>query len=170
VWGSSGLVVDGVPIPDAAAVNVQKIASLVPGDRVPNEMSPLIALRKGKPVLAVATIGSSLIPETLRVLVGTLGNDGGLAAVMAAPPLLLNIDPMPPGMSPNQFPIHVPLNTYDPDFLARLRALGVNVQERSAQQVATIKGTAAVVAIDGQGGAVRSAEVPGIVSFVAAAD
>jgi gamma-glutamyltranspeptidase/glutathione hydrolase len=170
VWGSSGLVVEGVPIPDAAAVNVQRIASLVPGDRVPNEMSPLIAMRNGKPVLAVATIGSSLIQETLRVLVGTLGNGGDLAAVMAAPPLLLNIDPMPPGMSPNQFPIHVPLNAYDPDFLARLRALGVNVQERSAQQVTTMKGTAAVVAIDGQGGVMRSAEVPGMVSFAAAAD
>ena len=170
VWGSSGLVVEGVPIPDAAAVNVQRIASLVPGDRVPNEMSPLIAMRSGKPVLAVATIGSSLIQETLRVLVGTLGNGGGLAAVMAAPPLLVNIDPMPPGMSPNQFPVHVPLNAYDPDFLARLRALGVNVQERSAQQVATIKGTAAVVAIDGRGGVMRSAEVPGMVSFATAAD
>jgi hypothetical protein len=104
----------------------------------------------------------------MRLLVGMLGNGGDLQAVIAAPPLLLNIEAQPPGGSPVQYPVHVPTKAYDPDFLARLRAAGVNVQERSVQQVAPIKGTAAVVTIDASSGAMRSVETPGIFSFAAA--
>ena len=37
-------------------------------------MPPVIVMRGEKPVLAVATVGSSLIAETARVLLATLGN------------------------------------------------------------------------------------------------
>jgi gamma-glutamyltranspeptidase / glutathione hydrolase len=168
IWGSTGFVVDGVPIPDAAAVNAAQLAHVVPGQRVANEMSPLIAIRNGKPVLAIATIGSSLISETMRLLVGLLGNGVDLPSVTAAPPLLLNIEPGLSGERPEQYPLHVPSDAYSSDFLARLHAADVNVQERSKQQVAAIKGTAAVVAIDVSSGTRRSAETPGIFSFTAA--
>jgi hypothetical protein len=96
---------------------------------------------------------------------GMLGNGGDLTTVTAAPPLLLNIEPAPPGAS---LPVHVPTNAYSVDFLGQLRAAGINVQERSIQQVAPIKGTAAVIAIDVSTGIRRSAETPSVVSFVAA--
>ena len=69
-------------------MNAAQLVHIVPGQRVPNEMSPLIAMRNGKPVLAIATLGSSLIPETMGLLVGILARqrrrfgrrDGGSAA------------------------------------------------------------------------------------------
>jgi len=70
IWGDTGIVVDGVPIPDSAAFQQTRLASLKPGDRLPHEIIDIIAFSGAKPVLATASIGSSLVPESLRVLLG----------------------------------------------------------------------------------------------------
>ena len=93
VWGTTGIVVGGVPIADAAGINKYRLVSLKPGARVPNEMAPIIVMKESKPVLATAAIGSSLTAETVRLLVGILGNRIDAATVMAAPPLLYNYEP-----------------------------------------------------------------------------
>jgi gamma-glutamyltranspeptidase/glutathione hydrolase len=166
VWGSTGIVVGGVPIPDAGGVMAARIMQLEPGQRVPNEMSPVIVLREGRPVLGVATIGVSLIQETVRVLLEALVEGNDVSAVMAAPPLLLTIAE-PSSRAGLPMPLSVPEKAYNSDILTRLRAQGVTVVERPAAEVAALRGTAAVVHTVPQGRSSRSAEVPGVSVFAA---
>jgi gamma-glutamyltranspeptidase/glutathione hydrolase len=56
-WGSTGIFVDGISIPDSASVNRVQIAKLKPGDRLPEPTFPLIALKNEKPYLASSSIG-----------------------------------------------------------------------------------------------------------------
>jgi gamma-glutamyltranspeptidase / glutathione hydrolase len=167
VWGATGIVVDGVPIPDAGGVMASRLIHLQPGHRVPNEMSPVIVLREGRPVLGIATIGVSLIQETVRVLLEALVAGNDVSTVMAASPLLLNIAEPPSGVGPPTMPLSVPDKAYNSDILTRLRAQGVTVVERPAAEVATLRGTAAVVQAAPRGRSSRSAEVPGISVFAA---
>ena len=51
---------------DAAGFQQSQLAAIAPGDRLPTGMSPSIVTRDGKPILAIATVGSSLFPETAR--------------------------------------------------------------------------------------------------------
>ena len=165
VWGSTGIVVGGVPIPDAGGVMASRLMQIEPGHRVPNEMSPVIVLREDKPVLGIATIGVSLIQETVRVLLGALVAGNDVSTVMAAPPLLLTIAEPASGAGPPTMPLSVPDKAYHSDILARLRAQGVTVVERPAAEVAMYRGTATVVQVPPQGRLSRSAEVPGVSVF-----
>jgi len=95
-----------------------------------------------KPVLAIASVGSSLVPETVRLVVGTLANRLDPLAAMAAPPLLINMEPMKPGESFLTKPELIPEGAYDLEFLQHLRESGVNIEQKSQQEVYGIKGTA----------------------------
>ncbi len=90
IWGDTGIVVDGVPIPDSAGFQQTTLAGLKPGDRVPHQIIDTIAFEGDKPVLATGWIGVSLIPESVRVLLGVWAGTGS-RDVMAAPPLLAEI-------------------------------------------------------------------------------
>ena len=158
-WGTTGIVVGGVPLSDAACFQQQKLAALTPGDRVPNEIAPVIAMTGGKPSLAVTSIGASLLPETIRILLGSLGNQLDMPTVVAAPPLLLNFDYSKRGM------VQVPEGRYDQDFLTNLKASGFAVQTKSPQDVLGIKGTAVIGTISAASGARQSVENPGIIGF-----
>jgi gamma-glutamyltranspeptidase / glutathione hydrolase len=76
LWGSTGLVVGGVSIPDAANFQQQRLLAAGPGGRIPNEMNPALVLRKGELVLASSCIGAGLHEVTLQALVRVL--DQGL--------------------------------------------------------------------------------------------
>jgi gamma-glutamyltranspeptidase / glutathione hydrolase len=165
LWGTTGMVVGGIPIPDAAGLQQERLAAINPGDRVPNDMVPVIALKAGQPVLAISGIGSSLMPETVRIIIATFGNHLDLTAIMAAPPLLINAEPWKPGDTLATRAELVPEGAYDPDFLKTLKTAGLNIEERSRQQVYIVKGTAVPVSIDLANGLRRSVETPGIVDF-----
>src|SRR3546814_15127821 len=99
VWGSTGIVVGGIPIPDSAGFQQQALAKLKPGARLPNPMVQTIVLKKGKPVLATAAIGSSLIPESFTMVLGIVAQKQSLADTQAAPrrrPKFLLRQPIPP--------------------------------------------------------------------------
>ncbi len=158
-WGSTGIVVGGIPIPDAAGLQQWRLAAIQPGDRVPNDMAPVIVMHAAKPVMAVACVGASLLAETTRILLGTLGNRLDLQTVLEAPPLLYNFQPQKAGI---QF---VPETAYDFDFLRNLEAAGVHTEKKSRIEVLTIKGTAAVGAINPQTGYWRTIETPALFSL-----
>jgi len=168
LWGTTGIVVGGIPISDAAGFQQASIAMIKPGHLVPHDMTPAIAMAGNKPVLAVASIGESLTPETLRVLVGTLANHLDPLAVMAAPHLLVNNQPEKAGESFSTKPELVPEGAYDLDFLQHLRTLGVNTEQKSKQEANTLRGTAVLGTIDPRSGVLRSAETPGVFGFAAA--
>ena len=69
-WGSTGIVVGGIPIADAASVNQYRMVGMTPGDRVPDDLAPCIAIKEGKPVFAIGSIGFAHRRETARILMG----------------------------------------------------------------------------------------------------
>ncbi len=162
LWGDTGLFVQGVPIPAPAGVNRPRLQAIAPGARVPGDMAPLIVLRGGRPVLAVAAIGTSLTQETVRLVAGLLPPGTDLEANVAAPPLLLNIDQFaaPLGSRAEL----VPDGVYPPALIDAAKRLGMVVQPIPAQRVLVLRGTAALAKV-GPNGAAHSAEVPGVLVF-----
>jgi gamma-glutamyltranspeptidase/glutathione hydrolase len=159
LWGTTGMVVRGVPLSDAACFQQQALAELTPGDRVPNDISPIIVMTAGKPSLAVTSIGAALLPETVRILLGLLGNRLDAPTVMAAPPLLLNTNYSIRGM------VQVPEGRYDKDFLSSLGAAGLGVRIAPEGETRGIKGTAVIATISPETGLRQSVEDAGIFSF-----
>jgi gamma-glutamyltranspeptidase / glutathione hydrolase len=72
LWGSTGIFVDGVSIPDSAAFQQPRIARIKPGDRLPEETYPIIVLKNGKPYLASSCTGSATHQNTMSNLVNVL--------------------------------------------------------------------------------------------------
>src|SRR4030095_16228531 len=68
LWGSTGIFVDGISIPDSANFQQQMIARTGPGKRLPETTNPLIVLKDGKPVLASTAVGSGLHQAMLQNL------------------------------------------------------------------------------------------------------
>lgn len=71
-WGTSGIFVDGVSIPDSASFQQRDIQRTGPGARLPEWMNPTIVLKEGAPVLASTCIGFSLHEMTVQLLVDML--------------------------------------------------------------------------------------------------
>jgi gamma-glutamyltranspeptidase/glutathione hydrolase len=166
VWGDTGIVVDGVPIADAASINKARLLRTKPGDRLGNDMAPLIALRNGRPVLAIATIGSSLVQENARLVGGLLASGLDLQTLMSAPPLLLNYtDPFVPGQAVVDRIEPVPAGGYDANMLQSLAAVGVRLREEPLPTVRGLRGTAVVGVMDQPGRGPRTVEVPALAAF-----
>src|SRR5262249_33644781 len=72
IWGSTGIFVDGISIPDSASIQQGQIANIKPGDRLPEVTDPVIVLKDGKPYLASSSIGSGLHQTTMNNLVNVL--------------------------------------------------------------------------------------------------
>jgi len=67
MWGSTGIFVDGVSIPDSASFQQQLLAQITPGDFLPTPLNPSIALRDGTPVLAGSTVGNVHYAQVQRL-------------------------------------------------------------------------------------------------------
>jgi gamma-glutamyltranspeptidase / glutathione hydrolase len=163
LWGDTGIVVDGIPIPNAGGIYQYKLATVQPGGRLSSDMAPVIVIDKHAPVLAVATVGTSLVQETVRVVASSLRGDKTIQNIMAAPPLLLNIEAPKDPLAPREVP--VPKKGYDDSFLAEVEKAGIPITQLPAERVLAIKGTAAAGLIDHTTGQLRGAEVPGVVVF-----
>ncbi|MFF7987959.1 gamma-glutamyltransferase [Streptomyces sp. NPDC007901] len=85
MWGTTGIVVDGVPIPDPAAFQQQALAQLAPGERLSMPVEPAVALRRGRPVLACSSIGVGLHPATVQGLHRVLALRQPVAAAVGEP-------------------------------------------------------------------------------------
>lgn len=166
IWGNTGIVVGGIPIPNSAGFQQERLAQLQPGGRLPNEIADTIILnRDHQPVLATAGIGSALLPETLRVIVSAIGQQRDLATVAAAPPLLINVDPKSYALPLAQRPVPVPAGAYDAPFLDNLKSTGLTVTEVPVPIVAGVRGTLALVALDPKTAERTAPEVPGVMVF-----
>jgi gamma-glutamyltranspeptidase / glutathione hydrolase len=77
IWGTTGIVVDGIAIPDPAAFQQRALARLDPGAHLPMPVNPAIAQRDGQPVLASSSVGAGLHSVTVQQLnsVLRLGTD-----------------------------------------------------------------------------------------------
>jgi gamma-glutamyltranspeptidase / glutathione hydrolase len=72
LWGTTGIFVDGVSIPDSATYQQYQIARIKPGDRLPDTTNPVIVLKNDKPYLGSACTGSALNQYTMSNLVNVL--------------------------------------------------------------------------------------------------
>lgn len=168
-WGSTGIVVGGIPVSDAAGFQQSAIAAAGPGARLPTGMAPLLALRENRPVLALAAIGASLVPETLRLALGVLAHHLDLRTLLAAP-AVFESEPPPPGAPITETTLALPDGVYPPAFLDRLEAGHVPFVLRSRQETALTKGTAAVATLthdDTGQPTLAAAETPGVFAFAA---
>jgi hypothetical protein len=162
-WGDTGIVVGGVPIADAGAINKDELAKVKPGEHVPSVISPVLALRESRPVLAVGAVGAGVIPETVRVVAGVLAQGRDLRTLMEAPPLLANVDP---ALGPLwDWRETLPAGAYEPRLRQAIEALGVHVMEGTPQRVQALRGTASAVVIDQPGGAPSAVESPKVFGF-----
>jgi gamma-glutamyltranspeptidase / glutathione hydrolase len=169
VWGDTGIIVDGIPLPDSAAFQQARLATIKPGDRVPHEIIDTIVLDDAnRPVLATGSIGSSLVPESLRVLLGYLGQHQDLATLMAQPPLLANLDFGNISQAPGARAVPLVQGAYSPELMAKLRDAHANVSEVPPATAAGLRGTLAAVAIDAKTGKRTAANQPGVMVFNAA--
>jgi len=91
MWGSSGIFVDGISIPDAAGFQQQVLATVTPGDPLPNPMNPSLVTRDGTPVLAMSSIGAGLMETTLQCMISVL-REGATVAQAVSQPLIHHID------------------------------------------------------------------------------
>jgi len=151
MWGDTGIVVGGVPLSGAGGLYRSRMAGLAPRAHVPADMVPLVALRNGKPVLAVATVGSSLTPETTRMTAGLLGG-GEPGQWAAAPPLLIPYASADPGAEA------VPSGAYTAEFLAALKSANVKIQTEPPARTAALRGTSAFAV--STAGSWRTVETP----------
>ena len=163
LWGETGIVVQGVAIPSPAPIYRHVLVRTRPGDRLASDMAPVIALRDGRPALAVAAIGVSVVQETVRLADALLRSGAEPATAMAAPPLLLNVDQSQSFATRAEI---VPAGAYPPAMLDQLRAAGLKVEEVDAARALALRGTA-VFGLAGEAGA-RSVEVPGVMGFAEA--
>jgi len=162
IWGDTGIVVDGIPIPDSASFQQAALANNKPGDRVPHRIIDTIAFDGDTPVLATGSIGSSLVPESLRVLVGFLGQHQDLATLMGAPPLLSNLNMSPIERPAWQLAVPIPSGAYSADFISKLKTLGLVLDVLPAPTVSGLRGTLAAVSIDPKTGKRTAVDQPGI--------
>ena len=164
-WGSTGIVVGGIPLSGVAGIEQALLATVKPGERLPGIACPVIVMAGNKPVLALATVGMSLIPETVRLVLGAVGNHLDSQTVVAAPPLLSNFERPQAGESYTWKHQFVPEGAYNAGFLNDLEASGVELEQKPKGQVLALRGTAALATIDTRTGIRRSVEDPTIIDF-----
>jgi gamma-glutamyltranspeptidase/glutathione hydrolase len=124
MWGKTGIFVDGVSVNDSASFQQQQIATVGPGQRLPDPTNPAIIQKDGKPVLGCGSMGSGLHQKTIQCLVNVL--DFGLSPKEAidAPYLMF------PKYSADGKQVQQVLRGAFPEAtLARARALGLAIEE-----------------------------------------
>jgi len=67
-WGRTGIIVDGVSIPDSAAIQTDAVAAAGPGNRLPDPATPLVVVKDGRAVLGLSTIGANLGVDMLKTI------------------------------------------------------------------------------------------------------
>ncbi len=75
LWGSTGIFVDGISIPDSASQQQRLVDRAGPGNRLPDTIDPLIVFKDDKPVLVSAAIGSAGHQATLQNVINILDFD-----------------------------------------------------------------------------------------------
>ncbi len=165
IWGDTGIVVGGIPIPDSAGFQQTLLATIKPGDRVPNEMVQTIVFTGGKPTMATAAIGSSGMLETVKLVLAVAGQGLDLATVQAAPPPLYNFMLARPGQSAMTRGLAIPDGAYPVEFVKNLEALNVKVTKIPAATANGLRGTVVAVKIDPDTGERQTVETPDVLIF-----
>ncbi len=165
IWGDTGIVVGGIPIPDSAGFQQARLGTIRPGDRLPNEMVQTIVFSGDKPILATAAIGSSMILETIKLVLAAAGQGLHLETVQAAPPLLYNYMLAQPGQHVMNRGLVIPDGAYSALFVKNLEAQGLKVTKIPSSTANGLRGTVVAVKIDPTTKVKETVETPGVLIF-----
>lgn len=127
-WGTNGLNIDGISIPDAASIQVGAVAATTPGERLPDPTNPGLILKDGKPYLGFASIGAGLHQRTIAALTSVM--DFGMTPQEAidAPAFGLQIFSADPANAPHLGQTFGEGELAD-EMKAELEAMGMTIQE-----------------------------------------
>ena len=120
-WGSVGMFVDGISIPDSASFQQLQIAEAGPGKRLPDPTNPTLFLKDGKPVLASSSIGGGLHERTFASLLDVLVHGKTPQEAIDAKPLVLSWGEL------GDRALLAEEGTHDEDFLDESEDLGLNI-------------------------------------------
>lgn len=130
LWGSTGIFVDGVSIPDPASFQQDMAARAGPGRRLPNVVNPVIVLHDGVPFFVAGAIGNALHECMLQALVDVVDYDLEPAAAMARP---MFWGPWWGG-TPEEYGLEAVDPGFSPEVLAAAAALGRPCRELEASE------------------------------------
>jgi gamma-glutamyltranspeptidase/glutathione hydrolase len=147
-WGTTGIFVDGVSIPDSASFQQQRILDAGPGARLPEEIDPMIAFEDGCPIFASSSIGVTHY-ATLPLAYGLLGYDLDLERASERPSLLLPDFANFPALGIVE---RVPEGMFPSNVLAGVRALGQEVEEMAPYTETAFRGYAIGIGRDRRSG------------------
>jgi len=88
-WGKTGIMVDGISIPDSAWFQQKQILRAGPGTRLPDPTNPCIITKGGKPFLGSSSIGSSLHLQTIQGLYNVMEYGMGPNDAVASPAFMM---------------------------------------------------------------------------------
>jgi gamma-glutamyltranspeptidase / glutathione hydrolase len=128
-------------------------------------MMQTIVFTGDKPTLATAAIGSSMIPETIKLVLTITGQGLDLATVQAAPPLMSNFILSLPGQSAEDRGVVIPDGAYSVQFVKNLEAMGVKLTKIPTSTANGLRGTVVAVQIDLRSGERHTVETPGVLVF-----
>lgn len=138
IWGTTGIVVDGIAIPDPGSFQQQALARLGPGAHLPMPANPAIALRDGQPTLASSSIGAGLHAVTVQQLNSVLRLGSDIHAAANQPlvhALNVNLDASITStvaqLTDNQPIARAVDDRFDPTLLEAVRARGQQVTPRT---------------------------------------
>jgi len=89
VWGNEAIVIDGVSISDAAAIQKMIVAQVGPGERVPAPIEVGIISKNGTPIMPFASMSTGLHQETVQSILNIIAYDMDIEEAVNAPSIFL---------------------------------------------------------------------------------
>jgi len=144
-WGATGIFVDGISIPDAAAFQQQRVLEVGAGGRLPEETEPILVFQGGAPVLAASSIGVTHY-RTLPFVYNAVAYDLDAEEASLAPFLL---DPdYESATSASDVVERVIDGAFEPGLLDATRDLGQPIRTVSAREAPLYLGYGVGIGID----------------------
>jgi len=89
VWGNEAIVVDGVSISDAAAIQKMIVSQVEPGERVPAPIEVGIISKNGVPIIPFASMSTGLHQETVQSILNIIAYDMNIEEAVNSPSIFL---------------------------------------------------------------------------------
>ena len=156
-WGTTGIFVDGISIPDSGIFQQGMMAQIEPGSRLPDPTNPGLVLRDGKPFMGFSSIGSGLHQRTIGGLISVL--DFGLTPSEAVDKPALGSFSFSALAEDGSGPAAqgVGVGDYPPEFIAEIETMGQPIEENDAT-----RGYWIAIMIDPETGELHGASIRGL--------
>ncbi len=156
-WGTTGIFVDGISIPDSGIFQQGMMAQIEPGSRLPDPTNPGLVLKDGEPFMGFSSIGSGLHQRTIGGLLSVL--DFGLTPSEAVDKPALGSFSFSALAEDASTPAAqgVGVGDYPPEFIAEVEAMGQPIDEDDAT-----RGYWIAIMIDPETGELHGASIRGL--------